>query len=232
MSRERLKEIIQEALASIAAEVSGFPVPPSVLREDMKLADLGITLLTAHRFSHEMLLRVGLPINFQFMLANQAAAAAVSPAINTYTTLRHLIDHVTSSLSYHVSSPEVVYVDDEEENLFIFKRKFGKKIGLVTFSDPVAAKNYILSAPNVVLVLTDEVMPILTGNQLRDQVHQKKPYLKFILITGNPGHDQDLMYRTLRGDRFFDFFLKPLDLEGKGEEYLQVISQVLNGNFF
>jgi CheY-like chemotaxis protein len=232
MNRGRILDVVHDALRSIADQVPSFPKPPAVLREDIRLSDLGISPITGHRFSQEMLPRIGLPINFQFMLANQAAAAAVSPSINSYTTLGHLVDHIMGSLSYQIPSPEVVYVDDEEENLFVFKRKFGKKINLVTFDDPGKAKNYILSTPNVVLVLTDEAMPIISGNQLRDLVHQKKPSLKFVLITGNPGQDQDLLYKSLKGNRFFDFFLKPLDLEGKGDEYFRVIQQVLNGDFF
>ena len=37
----------------------------------------------------------------------------------------------------------VVYVDDEEENLFIFKRRFGKDFPIKTFSDPHEALSFI-----------------------------------------------------------------------------------------
>lgn len=232
MKRERVFQIVHQALTAIAQDTAAFPRPPESLREEDRLEALGITPLSGSRFSQEMLIRMGLPLNFQFMLANQAAAASISPSINSYTTMRHLVDHVMGSVSHHIPSPQVVYVDDEEENLFIFTRKFGKRLNLATFDNPAKAKDYILSAPNVVLVLTDESMPGLTGNQLRDLVHQKKPFLKFILITGNPGQDQDLMYRSLRGNRFYEFFLKPLDLEGKGEEYLRTMEDVLTGDFF
>jgi hypothetical protein len=51
--------------------------------------------------------------------------------------------------------------------------------------------------------------------------------LKFILITGNPNSDDDLMYRSLRNSRFYDFINKPVDLEGKGEEYLKLFQDIL-----
>ena len=77
------------------------------------------------------------------------------------------------------------------------------------------------------LVITDEVMPGMSGNELCDAVHETKPLMKFILITGNPNSDGDLMYRALRRNRFFEFFNKPVDFESKGEEYLTLINRII-----
>lgn len=232
MNRERVLQLVRTALQAMAEDGPTFPKPPDPLHESDRLADLGISSISVERFTREMMARIGIPINFQFMLANQAAAAAVSPSIDTYTRLSHLVDHVLGSLNYRIKSPQAIYVDDEEENLFVFRRWFSSKINLRTFDSPVKAMDYILASQDVVLVLTDEVMPIISGNQLRDRVHLKKPFLKFILITGNPGQDENLMYRTLRENRFFDFFSKPLNLELDGMRYLGVIKKVLEGDFF
>jgi hypothetical protein len=51
--------------------------------------------------------------------------------------------------------------------------------------------------------------------------------MKFILITGNPNSDGDLMYRALRRNRFFEFFNKPVDFEAKSEEYLGLINRII-----
>jgi hypothetical protein len=59
-------------------------------------------------------------------------------------------------------------------------------------------------------------------------VHETKPLMKFILITGNPNGDGDLMYRALRRNRFFEFFNKPVDFSARGEEYLALIHGVLD----
>jgi DNA-binding NtrC family response regulator len=126
-----------------------------------------------------------------------------------------------------VANPLVVYVDDEEENLFIFKRKFASAFSLRSFSDPMEALEFILTNNDVALVVTDEVMPKLSGNELCDKVHESKPNLKFILITGNPNSDDDLMYRSLRYNRFYEFINKPMDFEGKGREYLHLIQGVI-----
>lgn len=232
MKRERVIELVRDVLLALASKGEPFTIPSGTLPESIKLVDLGITSGSADQFTREMLTRFGIPINFKFMLDNQAAAEAVIPSIETYTRLSHLVDHVVGSLSFRIKAPQVVYIDDEEENLFVFRRWFGGKINLRTFDTPIQAIDYILATPDVVLVLTDEVMPGLSGNQLRDQVHAKKPFLKFILITGNPEHDENLMYQSLRGDRFFDFFAKPLDFNRDGERYLGIIKKVLEGDFF
>src|SRR5690606_37783 len=140
--------------------------------------------------------------------------------------------HIQASLHHGIPTPLVVYVDDEEENLFVFRRKFGKRINLRTYSDPREALAFVLENPDVVLVLTDEVMPGMTGNQLCDEIHKSKPFLKLILITGNPGGDENLLHRSLRFGRFYDFINKPLDFEKRGEDYFEVMNKVLSGDFF
>ncbi len=149
-----------------------------------------------------------------------------------YLTMGKLLSQLASALRTTVQNPQVVYVDDEEENLFIFKRKFGNKLNLKTFVDPLAALEYIKAEDSVTLVITDEVMPKMGGNALCDAVHKAKPMLKFILITGNPNSDGELLHHTLRQNRFYEFINKPLDLAGKGEEYFALINKVLTGDFF
>lgn len=144
-----------------------------------------------------------------------------------YLTVGKLLSQLTSQSPSAMRSLEVVYVDDEEENLFIFKRKFGKELNLKTFTDPVEALDHIRTHPEVGLVITDEVMPRLSGNDLCDEVRKTKPNMKFVLITGNPNQDDDLMYRSLRQNRFYEFINKPMDLEKHGGKYLAMIKSLL-----
>jgi CheY-like chemotaxis protein len=147
------------------------------------------------------------------------------------STVGELVGVVMSNLEGSPYRKIVVYVDDEEENLFVFKRRFQKKLDIVTFSDPREALAYIQSNPSVGLVITDEVMPGLGGNQLCDEVKKVKPFMKFILITGNPDQDDNLMYRTLRGSRFYDYLQKPVDFESRGEEILNTITGLIEFNW-
>ena len=144
-------------------------------------------------FARELRNRLGgIALNVELMYRMQKAFGGTSSGQNQYTTIGEMVRHIQSSLHHGIQNPVVVYVDDEEENLFVFRRKYAKRINLRTFSDPAEALAFIKDSPDVVLVLTDESMPGMSGNELCDQVHLTKPFLKFILITGNPGGDENL----------------------------------------
>jgi len=123
-----------------------------------------------------------------------------------------------------------VYVDDEEENIFIFKRRFGSKLDLVTFLDSREALDFVKRTPDVKVVITDESMPHLSGTALSGEIRKLKPNMRFIMITGNPLDDKDLRYNALVSNKFYDFINKPLDLEGQGETYLQIFKRAMSGS--
>jgi DNA-binding NtrC family response regulator len=142
-------------------------------------------------------------------------------------TIGQILDYIEDRVALRRKKSIVVYVDDEEENLFIFRRKFGKDFNLKLFSDPQEALEFIKSNNNVALVITDEVMPGLRGNKLCEEVRKAKPFMKFILITGNPENDENLMYKSLRRGRFYEFIQKPVDFDGKRDEYLELINSII-----
>ena len=143
-------------------------------------------------------------------------------------TVGQMMDYIEERITIRRKNSIVVYVDDEEENLFIFRRKFGKDFNLKLFSDPQEALEYINSNSEVALVITDEVMPGLRGNKLCEEVRKAKPFMKFLLITGNPENDDSLMYKSLRQGRFYDFIQKPVDFDGKRKEYLELINSLIH----
>jgi CheY-like chemotaxis protein len=142
-------------------------------------------------------------------------------------TMGKILDYIEERITTRRKNSIVVYVDDEEENLFIFRRKFGKDFNLKLFSDPQEALDFINTNSAVALVITDEVMPGLRGNKLCEEVRKAKPFMKFILITGNPENDENLMYKSLRHGRFYEFIQKPVDFDRKREEYVELINSIL-----
>jgi len=142
-------------------------------------------------------------------------------------TMDETVTFLSNRLGIHAENPIVVYVDDEEENLFIFKRKFSKDLRIRTFANPREALSFIKVSSEVALVITDEVMPGLMGNDLCDQVKAVKPFMPFILITGNPENDEGLMYRSLRHNRFYEFIQKPVDFDGKKDQYLDLFKNIM-----
>ncbi len=229
MNTDRILAILREVFARLSRENPAFSALPSPIDEGTSLEALRVTDANIGEVARELRSRFGsIALNIEMMYKMQKAFGGTS-AQNGYRTVGDMVRHIQASLHHGVANPVVVYVDDEEENLFIFRRRFSKRLNLRTYSDPREALEFIRDNPDVVLVLTDESMPGMSGGQLCDEVHRTKPFLKFMLITGNPGGDEHLMEKSLRHGRFYDFISKPLDFERKGEEYLSNITQILEG---
>jgi CheY-like chemotaxis protein len=212
--------LLREIIAGFASRDPSYQPLPEAPDEDAALNDLGLDITTLPEIIAELQARLG---GRDLKLDD-----ILTPADVNTMTMKDLLHEIRASLAPRKPNPQVVYVDDEEENLFVFARKFGKKLNLKTFTDPVAALAYIKSEDSVSLVITDEVMPHLSGNELCDEVHKAKPMMKFVLITGNPNHEDDLLYRTLRKNRFYEFINKPIDLERKGDEYMRMFQNLLS----
>ncbi len=107
---------------------------------------------------------------------------------------------------------EIVFVDDEEQNLYVYKKTFKKIFDLKTFSNPVEAKDYLLQKNSKPLVVvTDQTMPEMKGEELARALALEKEYLNFIMITGNLEEDDGLSSRILSKKFFFDYLEKPIN---------------------
>jgi CheY-like chemotaxis protein len=215
----RIYRVLQDAVAKVSRE-AGAPVTlPDVPDGTKTLESLGIDLEMMPDLQEELTLR--------FKGRKVYLGSCIDPTEFAFLTLDGLIRHLHVALGNAPSNPIVVYVDDEDENLFVFNRKFGRRLKLKLFTDPEEALRFIQSTSDVALVITDEVMPRLNGNDLCDRVQETHPQIPFILITGNPNQDEDLLYRSLRHARFFEFIQKPMDLDKKGEEYYKLFIKLI-----
>jgi CheY-like chemotaxis protein len=233
VNQERILAILREVFARLSRENPSFAPMPAAIDEKTALESLHVNDSNIGDLANELRYRLGgIALNVELMYRMQKAFGGTASGDNRYATVGDMAAHIQSSLHHGIQNPVVVYVDDEEENLFVFRRRYAKRLNLRTYSDPREALGFILDNPDVVLVLTDESMPGMSGNQLCDEVHKTKPFMKFVLITGNPGGDENLMHRSLRHGRFYDFINKPLDFDKKGEEYFESMSKVLSGDWY
>jgi CheY-like chemotaxis protein len=219
MDKTSLYVLLKESVDSFAKRDGYFKSLPETPDYNLPLNDAGLDIVTLPEVAEDLKALGGRNVGIEAILNPQDVNAM---------TIGQLLDQIGSALVPKRKDPIVVYVDDEEENLFIFNRRFGKRLNLKTFTEPFKALDYIRDEENVALVITDEVMPKMNGNVLCDEVHKVKPMMKFILITGNPNSDDDLMYRSLRKSRFYEFINKPIDLEKKGDEYLKMFQDIVN----
>lgn len=224
MKEQAVAEILMSAINSFRATEGLQPVSIESCDLSKPLSDFGLDVLS---FSE-----LALDLEQRFGGRDLGLGAFMVPEAFVNTTMNDLVTRIRNRMAPRAAqdAPIVAYVDDEEENLFVFKRKFGKDLNICTFKDPIEALKFIGENPDVGLVVTDEVMPGMRGNELCDEVRKVKPYMKFILITGNPEHDDHLMYKSLRQNRFYEFIQKPVDFDGRKDAYLKMIRDILEGN--
>ncbi len=217
-----LYDILGDIVLNLSLTDPRFKPLPTEMEPDARLADLGLD-------GDSLPIVLGV-LKSRLDGRDVNVLAGREPEALRAWTLKPFLKTLKESITAAVNAPITVYVDDEEENIFIFKRFFGKHLRLETFTDPEQAFAFIRGNDAVTLVVTDESMPGLTGNALCNAIRRYKPYMKFVLITGNPAGDQDLVYNSLRHGRFHDVILKPVDLERRGQEYLEMMRSLANGS--
>src|SRR6476620_9130642 len=78
---------------------------------------------------------------------------------------------------------DILYVDDEENNLISFKATFRLKYNIMIAVSADAAMKILESKP-VEIIITDQRMPNMTGIEFLEKVIEKYPDPVRILLTG------------------------------------------------
>ncbi|MDB5025857.1 MAG: response regulator [Mucilaginibacter sp.] len=100
----------------------------------------------------------------------------------------------------------ILYVDDEENNLFSFKATFRIKYQVLTALSGDKALE-ILAAKPVHLIITDQRMPEMTGVEFLEKVIEKYPDPIRILLTGYA--DMGAVVDAVNKGKIFHYITKP-----------------------
>ncbi len=104
----------------------------------------------------------------------------------------------------------VLYVDDEENNLFSFKATFRIKYNvLIALRGDEALK--ILANNQVHIIITDQRMPEMTGVEFLEKVLEKFPDPMRILLTGYA--DMGAVVDAVNKGKIFHYLAKPWNEE-------------------
>ena len=104
----------------------------------------------------------------------------------------------------------VLYVDDEENNLFSFKATFRVKYNILTaISGDEALK--ILEAKQIHIIISDQRMPEMTGVEFLEIVLGKFPDPMRILLTGYA--DMAAVVDAVNKGKIFHYLTKPWNEE-------------------
>jgi DNA-binding NtrC family response regulator len=104
----------------------------------------------------------------------------------------------------------VLYVDDEPQNLDLFRRWFADSFDVVT-ARAAAEALAILERRDLAVVVSDQRMPGMTGIELLADVHQRWPDVGRILLTAYS--DRELLLAAIQRGHVHDYVLKPWQAE-------------------
>ncbi|MGB0430987.1 MAG: response regulator [Bacteroidia bacterium] len=102
----------------------------------------------------------------------------------------------------------VLYVDDEPENLLVFRSGFKREFNVFVAESVSAAWN-ILSQEHIQVVVSDQRMPDCTGTEFFAELKNKKPNIIRILLTGYA--DFDDVITAINEGKIYHYINKPWD---------------------
>jgi response regulator RpfG family c-di-GMP phosphodiesterase len=101
---------------------------------------------------------------------------------------------------------DLLYVDDEENNLISFKATFRLKYNVLIASSADAAMK-ILETKTVQVIITDQRMPNITGIEFLEKIIEKYPEPIRILLTGYA--DMNAVIDAVNKGKIYHYLSKP-----------------------
>lgn len=102
--------------------------------------------------------------------------------------------------------PNLLYVDDQRENLIVFRAAFGKKFNVLEASSASEALE-LFKKHEVPVMVADQRMPEMTGVELCEVVEREYPHTIRMILTGYI--DTDAMMEAINKGRVYNFITKP-----------------------
>ncbi len=101
---------------------------------------------------------------------------------------------------------DILYVDDERDNLIVFEATFEDTFNVYTASSGRKALELLEQRPFPV-VIADQRMPVMTGSELFEIMRSKYPHTKRVMLTGYA--DSNAMLDAINQGQVFYFVKKP-----------------------
>ena len=117
---------------------------------------------------------------------------------------------------------KVLYVDDEEINLFLFSNHFKEKYEVLTAADGVKALSVLDENTGIIVVISDFRMPKISGVEFIRQARDKYPEKNYFILSGFDTTEE--IKQALAEGIILEKFTKPLrydKIENVIEETLQ-----------
>ncbi len=111
-------------------------------------------------------------------------------------------------MSQHVN---VLYIDDEPSNVFLFKINFKNKFNVLTAHSGQQGLEMLKNNPSTDVVITDMRMPGMDGIEFVKVAKKDFPGVTFFLLTGFD--ETENISQALEKGLIYKFFRKPIILK-------------------
>ena len=106
---------------------------------------------------------------------------------------------------------KILYVDDEENNLFSFKATFRLRYDVLTAISAAEAIALMKQHPDLAIIITDQRMPEMTGVEFLESIIDKYPEPIRILLTGYS--DMGAVIDAINKGKIYHYLSKPWNEE-------------------
>ena len=124
--------------------------------------------------------------------------------------------------------PRMLYVDDEPENLIVFKAAFNKDFEVVTATSAIEALAMLEKEADFNIIVSDQRMPEMTGVEFFQKIQEDKDGTR-ILLTGYA--DMQAIINAINQGKIYYYCTKPWSRDelklilAKALEYFQLTSK-------
>lgn len=105
---------------------------------------------------------------------------------------------------------KILYVDDEELNLQLFRLNFNKTYEVIIAESGISALNILEEHRDTLIVISDMKMPVMTGIEFIQKAKVKYPEIKYYILTGYDITDE--IQGALNSKLIMKYFRKPFDV--------------------
>ena len=119
---------------------------------------------------------------------------------------------------------KILYVDDEQINLFLFEANFKDKYDVLTAFDGFKGLEVLDENPETVVIISDMKMPGMNGIEFIKKAKEKYPDKKYYILTGFEITEE--IREALDSGLIIEYFSKPFEVE----KMHVLIAKALYGN--
>ena len=117
----------------------------------------------------------------------------------------------------------ILYVDDEDINLMLFKINLGKKYEIYTALDPVKGLEILESNSDIKVVLSDMKMPFMNGIEFIKKAGEKYPEIYYYILTGYNITEE--IENALQEGLILKYFQKPFNMKDIDKNIEDILSK-------